>query len=43
MTQDNKNKEMFEVAQSVLAYPGMENLIVDMLTPKILEVLKTKH
>ena len=43
MTTDNKNKEMFEVAQGVLAYPGMENLIVDMLTPKILEVLKTKH
>lgn len=43
MTTDNQNKEMFEVAQSVLAYPGMENLIVDMLTPKILEVLKTQH
>tara|TARA_R100001594_G_C4049563_1_gene264784 strand:- start:2850 stop:3416 length:567 start_codon:yes stop_codon:yes gene_type:complete len=40
MTQDNQDNDMREMAENFLAVPGMENLIVDILTPKILERLE---
>ena len=37
---NNSNNEMKEMAENFLAVPGMENLIVEMLTPKIVDKLQ---